>query len=116
MAGSPGVRRVSVRYESGIWVMRCDSCASSGQTTAYWPIDLESWDPVRGLQRCRACHNTLRRAMHHRSIEFMRERERRYYKIHRERRRAYARAYYNEHKVEINAAKRAKTVARRAQA
>lgn len=104
--------RQNVRYEAqdddseGIWYLRCDGCASSGETTAYWPIGLEHWNPGLGLQCCRACHRLRRRRTDHATAEFQRARERGYYRKHRKRRRDYANAYYRDHADEINERRR----------
>lgn len=110
MAGRYEAPRMNVRVEGrgpdAIWYLRCSDCASSGQTTCWWPIGAEHWNPDAGLQRCRACHNARRRRTDHASLDYIRARERRYYQKHRARRRAYANTYYRDHADSINARRR----------
>lgn len=111
MSGTKGVRRVNIRFEplmgeAGEFLLRCDDCVSSGQATAYFPLTLEFWAPMYGLQRCRACHNQKRRISDHRTIEFRRARDRRYYREHHAKRIAYANAYTEANREHINALRR----------
>ena len=102
------IRRVSVRYNrrEDEWSMRCDSCASAGQSKAWWPLSLEFWDPSSGLQRCRACHLLDRRKKRHQTIEQRRAKQRSYYWEHRTERLAWRHAYHALHRDEINAKRR----------
>lgn len=110
MAGRYDAPRMNVRVEGrgpdAIWYLRCNDCASSGQTTCWWPIGEEHWNTEAGLQRCRACHAVRRRRQGNPSAEELRARARRYYLKHRDHRRAYARRHYREHADEINAKRR----------
>lgn len=110
------VRRVSVRYDRSEkeWVMRCDSCASSGQTSAYWPLSLEFWDPSSGLQRCRACSNLARRMRHVDTVEERRAKQRERYHQTRDYRLAWRHAYHAANRERINEARRRKYAERRA--
>lgn len=110
------VNRVSVRYDrkEGEFVMRCDSCAASGQTKAYWPLSLEFWNPTCGLQVCRACHNLRRRMARRQTPEERRAKQRAYYWSHRDHRLAWRHAYHAQHRDEINARRRARYAERRA--
>ena len=111
-----GIRRVSVRYDKvhDVWTMRCDDCVSAGDTTAYWPIEKAFWDPDLGLQRCRACHRARRRSTVVHDREFLRARERRYYRKHRIKTLAYRHRYYTEHRERICAQHRIYYAARKA--
>lgn len=93
--------------------MRCDPCASSGQTRAYWPITREFWDPRSGLQKCRACHNLARRLARRQTPDERRAKQRAYYREHRDHRLAWRKAYHAAHRDEINARRRAKYAARK---
>lgn len=112
------IRRVSVRYDrrEDEWLMRCDSCASSGQTKAYWPLTLEFWDPRSGLQQCRACHNLAKRLRRQQTVEERRAKVRAYYWEHREHRLAWRRENYAKRREEINAKRRAEYAAKKAAA
>ena len=44
-----------VRFIEGEWHLRCDDCGRDRQTTAYWPLTLDFWNPAWGMTRCRAC-------------------------------------------------------------
>ena len=110
-----GVNRVSVRYDrrEHEFTMRCDSCASAGQTKAYWPLTLEFWSPADGLQMCRACVNLHRRLARRQTVEERRAKQRAYYRSHRAARLAWRRARHAAKKDEINAARRAKYAAKK---
>lgn len=109
------IRRVSVRYDrrEDEWTMRCDSCASSGQTKAYWPLSLKFWNPKLGLQRCRACHNLRKRLSRRQTPDERRAKQRDYYWTHHDERIAWRRAYHAKHRDEINAKRRAQYAARK---
>lgn len=115
-----GVRR-DVRYVppfdgvgEGTWQMRCDSCASAGQTTCWWDLTIDLWNPRSGLARCRACHNLTRRLRRRQTPDERRARQRAYYHAHRDHRLAWRHAYHAAHKAEINARRRAEYAARKA--
>jgi hypothetical protein len=105
-----GIRRVSVRYDrkEGEFTMRCDSCAGSGRSKAYWPISTEFWDVRSGLQKCRACINAERRLSRRQTIEERRAKQRAYYRAHIKQRKAWRDAYRAEHRDEINTKRRIK--------
>lgn len=118
MSRVDGVRRVSVRYdpemgEGGTFLMRCDDCASRGESTAYWPLSLEFWLP-NTLQRCRACTNARKRARHRMTAEERRAYNRKWYMLDHENRLAYARKYMAEHKDHVNSKRRARYAAKKA--
>lgn len=115
------IRRVSVRFNkhesavrgSEVWEMRCDSCASAGQTKAWWEIDSEFWDPRSGLQRCRACNATRKRMAHRQTVEERRAKQRAYYYENHATRLAWRKAYHAANHERINAERRAKYLARK---
>lgn len=110
--GGPGVRRVSWRFNAdGEVEVRCDSCASSGQTKAYWPATLEFWNPKEGLQNCRACHRIRRRMRHRDTAEDRRRKQRDYYKRTRADRLAARHRRYQRDNEEINRKRREKYAA-----
>ena len=115
-----GIRRVDIRYDrdSDLWLLRCESCSTSGAGTCWWPLSEEFWNPNQGMQRCRACHRAERRRLDHaRNLanpEFMRARRRRYYHNSRERILAARRRRYAENRDAIRAARNAKYAARKA--
>ena len=109
------IRRVSVRYDRNEdeWLMRCDSCVSSGQTKGWWPLTLEFWDPSSGLQKCRACLNLAKRMKRRQTAEERRAKQRAYYYDHRAERLAWRKAYHAKHYEEINAKRRAEYAAKK---
>jgi hypothetical protein len=111
MSGSPGIRRVSIRFvpdmgEDGTFLLRCDDCVARGESTAYWPLDTTFWAPSQGLQRCRACHNGHKRSRHKQTVEERRARQRKWYLEDRERRLQYAHDYLEANREHINAERR----------
>lgn len=92
--------------EAGEFLLRCEQCSTSRQTTAFYPLTLEFWLPSQGLQRCRACHQTNRRIHHKLTLEQRRARNRRYYQNKRERRLTYARTYLEANREHINTKRR----------
>jgi hypothetical protein len=101
------IRRVSVRYDPDVeaWFMRCDSCASSGGSTAWWMLTLEFWNP-HSLQRCRACHQVRDRLRTRQTVGQRRARERAYYRKHRSLILRQRRASYAENQELINERRR----------
>lgn len=102
--GGPGVRRVSIRYDKaeGEFEARCEMCAASGQTKAYWPLTLEFWDPKIGLQNCRACHRLRRRLRNRQTAEERRQKARDRYHRNRESLLVKRRQRYMANREEIN--------------
>jgi len=49
----------------GGFEMRCAICAARG-VEAYWPLDLEFWNPNKGLTKCKSCWNAYERSRHRR--------------------------------------------------
>ena len=103
MAGVRGPVRWN--KEEGWFELRCDSCASSGGTSAYWPLTTDAegrpefWATYNGLRKCRGCVNTERRLARHQTPEERRAKQRRYYRENHEARLAWVnahRAAYNE--------------------
>ena len=45
----------------GGFEMRCEDCADKGEQ-CYWPLDLEFWNPNKGMTKCKACWNAYQRA------------------------------------------------------
>jgi hypothetical protein len=103
------VRRVSVRYDAaeGVWMMRCDSCVSAGQSQGWWELSLDNWAPRSGLQKCKACLNLERRKARRQTPEQRRERARSYYWDHRDHRLSWRKNYHAAHRETINAQRRA---------
>ena len=107
--------RSSVRWNKaeGWFELRCDSCASSGGTSAYWPLTVdekgrpEFWATYNGLRKCRACVNTQRRRARHQTPDERRAAQRRYYRENHERRISWVHQYRDAHRDEINAKRRA---------
>ena len=98
------IRRVSVRYDrrEDVWMMRCDSCVSAGQTQGWWALSLDHWDPASGLQKCRACLNIAKRMRRRQTVEERRAKQRAYYWDHRAHRLAWRKAYFAANREEIN--------------
>lgn len=113
MSGS----RRDFRYDRAeeVWLGRCPSCASAGQTEAWWPLDLIHWEPTSGLQKCRACHRLVRRRRRRQTVEERRAKQRAYYHEHRDQRLAWRKAYHAANRERINAERRAKYAAKKAQ-
>jgi len=109
--------RSTVRYNrrEGVWEMRCASCASAGQTTAWWELSTDLWDPSSGLLKCRACLNLAKRLRRRQSAEERRAKQRAYYRDHRAERLAWRHAYHAANKERINAERRAKYAAAKEQ-
>lgn len=93
--------------------LRCDSCSSSGQTEAYWPLTLnakgkpEFWATSNGLQKCRACVNKERRLARRQTPDERRAAQRRYYRLNHERRISWVHEYRDKNRERINAVRRA---------
>ena len=50
-----------VRFREDVgFELRCEGCALKG-VACYWPLDLEFWNPIKGMTRCRACWNEYQR-------------------------------------------------------
>ncbi len=118
MTGNPGIRRVNIRHdpkmgESGTYLLRCDECATRGESSAYWPLTDEFWAPSQGLQRCRACHNARKRHRHKQTVEERRARQRQWYLADQDRRLQYARDYLEEHREHINEQRRRRNTEQR---
>ena len=94
--------------------MRCESCASAGQTTCWWELTLELWEPRSGLSRCRACHNLAKRLARRKTAEEKRAAQRAYYWNHRDHRLAWRKEYHAKNNERINAARRARYAAKKA--
>lgn len=111
MALSVGIRRVNIRWdplmgEEGTFLLRCDDCATSGKSSAYYPLTLEYWLPSQGLQRCRACHRDRHRRNHRQSPEQRRAAQRRRYYAIRDTVLAYRREYYAANRERIRGQRR----------
>lgn len=100
--------------EGGTFLMRCESCATKNKGTAFWPLTLEYWLPVAGLQRCRACHRDRKRQRHRQSIEERRATARRRYWQVRAAKLAYQQAYYYANQERILEQRRAAYARRKA--
>ena len=117
------VNRVSVRYDKAesrvrgvdVWMMRCDSCMSSGRGSGWWELNTGNWNPASGLQSCRACHSLARRRARRQTPEQRREKARIYYWDNRPHRLAWRHDYHAANKERINAARRAKYAAAKEQ-
>lgn len=89
------------------WEFRCNDCAKSAQTTAYWPLYPPNlfWDRHKGMVRCKACWRIHERR---RMAELYRTRPQ------HERRRDWQRAYYHRNIETVRAKKRAQYARRKA--
>ena len=111
MSGS----RRDFRYDrvEEVWLGRCPSCASAGQSEAWWPLDLVHWDPSSGLQKCRACQRLAKRLARRQTAEERRAKQRAYYHAHRPERLAWRHAYHAANREEINRKRREQYAARK---
>jgi hypothetical protein len=115
--------RSTVRYDAAeskvrgveVWMMRCETCMSSGRGSGWWELSLSNWNPTSGLVSCRACHNLARRKARRQTPEQRRANQRTYYYANRDERLAWRHAYHALHREEINRIRRLKYAAAKQQ-
>ena len=111
---SGNARPVLVMFDRdlGEWLAQCKDCLARG-APSYHPLTLDFWLPSQGVQRCKACINTKRRIAR-RSAMDAKEKQRLYYREHREHRLEWVHAYRERRRDEINALRRAAYARRKA--